>query len=425
MVIIGFFVVAALGGLLFFATFNGFGGNKNQIGTVVIWGTLPQASVQAAIDDLNSVGGASEYSKVSYAQKPEQSFGASLAEALASGVGPDAVIISQEDIASQAGKLRTIPFTSLPKRTFTDSYLPEFELYLTADGTYGIPLVLDPLVLYWNRSILGSAGIAAAPTTWEAVTGLASTVTKRASGGVITRSLIPLGGYANIGDARAVLSLLLLQAGTPISQQTAQGIHAVFGDESQTTFGSTAAQSAVNFYAQFADPAKTVYSWNLSLPYAQSAFVAGDVALYPGYASERGFLSDANPNLDFDMAPIPQPGTSASRTTYGKAYALAIPKASGNAAGAYLVGLALSGKDSVIARSLGAAPARRSAVVPDTKDRYEPVFYPEALIAKGWLSPAPSAVDAVFSAMIDNVITGRKRLDDAVAAASQAMTAAY
>ena len=70
------------------------------------------------------------------------------------------------------------------------------------------------------------------------------------------------------------------------------------------------------------------------------------------------------------------------------------------------------------------APARRADLTPAADDPYQAVFYPEALVAKGWLSPAPSDTDAIFSAMISNVITGRKTIGDAVSTAAQALSAA-
>lgn len=423
-VLLAVFGLAALVGLYVFATFGGFGSSKTQVGAVTIWGTLPVEGVEAGIQELSAAQ--SQYAKVSYVQKSAATFDADLADALASGNGPDLIITSQEMLSAEKNKLSVVPFSTLPQRTFLDSYLPIFELYLAPDGAYGLPLAADPLVLYYSRSILASAGIASPPSTWEAVSGLASTITKRTDAGAVSRSLISLGEYGNVMNARGILSALLLQAGTPITAAGAQGLHSVIGDTADSSFGSTPAQSAVNFYAQFADPAKTLYSWNRSLPSSRTAFVAGDLALYPGYASERAYLSSANPNLDFDMAPIPVPGTLANRVTYGVGYAFAIPKAAKNAPGALSAALALSAKGpaETIAHHLGMAPARRASLTAAADDRYGAVYYPEALVARGWLSPAPGTTDAIFSAMMSDITTGRRSVEQAVSVASQAITAA-
>lgn len=417
------FAVAALIGLFVFANFQGFGGGNNAVGEVVIWGTLPKETVEAGIQELTTLK--KEFAKVSYVEVPEETYSATLANALASGTGPDLVIISQEMLQSEKSKLEVIPFSSIPQRTFLDSYLPLFEVYLTSTGTYGIPFVLDPLVLYYNRPMLASAGVASPPSNWEAVAGLAPAVTKRTDQGVVTRSLIALGEYGNVRNARAILSTLFLQAGTPITRMDDQGVRATLADQSGT-YGITPAQSAVSFYAQFADPAKNTYSWNRSFPDSRSAFIRGDVALYPGFASELTFIQESNPNLDFDMARLPIPGTLQNRVVYGLGYAFAVPKAARNPAGAYSAALALAdtGISTGVARGLGMAPARKASLTVPSDDKFAAVFYPEAIVARGWLSPAPSVTDSIFSAMIGDIATGRRGVEQAVNAASQALTAA-
>lgn len=414
------FALLAILGLFFFASFQGGGGKKDAVGTVVIWGTLPADAVQGGIDTLS--GSRDEYAKVSYVEQPAATFSKTLSDALASGAGPDLVILSQEQLSSERSKLQPIPFSTIPQRDYLDAYLPLFELFLTPEGTYGIPLALDPLVLYYNRATLSSEGVVAAPSTWEAVAGLAPSVSERTGGGGITKSLIALGEYSNVRNARAILSLLLLQAGTPITS----GTRAVFADDAETTYGATPAQSAISFYAQFADPAKTLYSWNRSLPESRSMFIAGDLALYAGFASELPYLLEANPNLDLDMAAMPNPGTGGTRTTYGVGYAFAIPKAAGNPTGAYYAATALAAPDiaPLIAAGLSMAPALRSSLRAGDNDRFGPVYFPQALIAKGWLSPSPSATDAAFSVMIGDITSGRRDLDEALSAAAQTITAA-
>jgi hypothetical protein len=63
-------------------------------------------------------------------------------------------------------------------------------------------------------------------------------------------------------------------------------------------------------------------------------------------------------------------------------------------------------------------------LVADPNDPYQDVFYPEALTAKGWLSPAPSAVDTVFAAIIQNIVTGKLGTADALTAGDASLNAA-
>ncbi len=422
--VLAVFGFLAIGGLFLFATFQGFGTNVDQIGTVTVWGTLPKKSVDPALGEMKRLH--KEYAKVTYQERQASTFESDLANAIASGTGPDLILITQEQLVAQKSRITVIPSSSISERDFRDSYLPAFEIFLTEGGTYGVPLLIDPLVLYYNRTILATAGISRAPSTWEAVTGLAPVLTRVNEAQTIERSAIALGTYNNIDNARAILSLLFLQTGQGITAPTSSGVRSTLTNKAGESFGVSGVESAVNFYTEFANPAKTTYSWNRSLPGARQAFVQGDSALYLGYASEQSGIKAANPNLDFDMATVPQLATADSRTTYARSYAFAIPKASRSPGGALSTAFAFTGSDILptLARDTGMAPAVRSFLVPSNKDIYEPVFYPEALIAKGWLSPAPGITDGIFSAMIDNVNSGRTSVNQALFSAEQALNAA-
>lgn len=423
-IIMAIFGFVALAGIFLFANFQGFSSGVAKVGKVEIWGTLPQDKMSTALNAFTQ--NRQEYANVSYRELPEETFDRDLAEAIASGKGPDLVIISQEDLVAAEAKLALIPSSNISERDFRDSFLPINELYLTKSGTYAVPFVVDPLVLFYNRPILASAGAARPPATWEAVTGLAAGVNRQTDSQTVIRSLIALGTYDNVENARAVLSLLFMQAGYEITKRTDTGVRSTLTAQVGQVFGTSPAESALNFYTEFANPTKTVYSWNRSLPESRQAFIAGDLALYLGFASERADLSLANPNLDFDMAPAPAPGTATTRMSYARAYAFAIPRATGNYEGALRAAMTLSGKDAVplFARSLGMAPAHRASLAPAQGDLYESVFYPEALVARGWLSPAPADTDRIFATMVTNVASGRETVAGAITTANQSLDAA-
>jgi len=412
----------ALLGLFLFATFNGGGNGGVPVGPVTIWGPLPADAVYEGIENLKGTN--KEFQEITYIEKDPATLESDLAEALAGGYGPDLVIISQEQILSQAGKLSIIPFESVSERTFVSTYLPITELYLTDTGFYGFPITVDPLVVYYNRTLLSNAGLPLPPNLWEVVTALADRLTQLQPDQSIEKSAIALGEYGNVANARAIVSLLLLQSGSTITTKEAGRVRSTLSAGTSAS-GNAPAVSAMNFYTQFANPVKTVYSWNRSLPNSRLAFLSGDLALYIGFASERKYLAAANPNLDFDMAPIPQPGTAANPKTYGLAYAFAIPKAAANFEGAFRTAVALTFHDplKIISEGSGMAPAQR-VMLNDTPDRFTELFYPQALIASGWLSPAPRVTDTIFSAMIENITTGRKDVAESLSSAELTLNAA-
>lgn len=422
--VVGAFILLAIIGLFVFATYTGSGTSSTSVGTVVIWGTFPSSGMGQALSQIGVAH--TDLKGITYEQKSTEAFSADYVNALAAGKGPDLIIISAEDLAHLSPTLAPIPYSVVAERSYLDGFADIGRLLLRADSSYGVPFAIDPLILYYNRSLLSSAGIAAPPASWEAVVGLVPKVAKISDRQQVTRALIALGAYANVRDARGILSALFLQAGVPLSEETSSGIRANLST-GKSDSSIAPGEAVVRYYTSFANPAQSTYTWNSSMPDSRKAFLAGDLALYLGYASELPFIKSANPNLDFDIAPFPEPATAASRTVYGRLYALAIPKASANPSGALSAAVALSGTDNqkALAAAAGLPPARRDLLAAPPDNPYAPVMYREALIAKGWLSPSPASTDSVFAVMISSVITGASRLNEAVAAAERALSAAY
>jgi ABC-type glycerol-3-phosphate transport system substrate-binding protein len=59
-----------------------------------------------------------------------------------------------------------------------------------------------------------------------------------------------------------------------------------------------------------------------------------------------------------------------------------------------------------------------------TDDANAAVYNPLTLIAKGWLSPAPGVTDRIFADMINNVISGRENVQQALKAADDSLGSA-
>lgn len=426
-VVFGALIVFALIGLLVFATYSNKGG-ASAVGKVVIWGTLPQAQVDAAL--AQAVKADQALKDVAYVEKPEESFANDLASAIATGQGPDLVLASQEDLFSLKPFLAPIPLGSLSAGTFTKTFTDGAQIFADpGKGYWGIPLAIDPMVLFYNRSLLASTGVAAPPSTWEALTGLVPTVATYTPTKQVTRGLIALGTYANVHDARGILSTLFLQTDVPMVTEDATGrVSADLGLSSgSNSAGGPPGDAVVRFYTQFIDPNKVSYTWNASLPDSEQAFEDGSLALYLGLASEARFLTAANPNLDFEVAPIPEPATAETKTTYGLIYAAMIPRATANAAGAYKAAALLAGapEQAALASATGLAPATVGALsAPPAGDATAATTYSSALYAAGWLSPAPASTDQVFGAMINAVVSGTSSIEEALSTAERSLGAA-
>jgi ABC-type glycerol-3-phosphate transport system substrate-binding protein len=422
-ILLGVFGVAALIGVFVFATYTNKNTSEEAVGTVVIWGTLPADGIQATLTTAGQTNQA--FKSVSYVQKDSAALVSSLATAIATGNAPDLVLASQEELHALARFLTPIPYATLSARTFTNAFIGEASLFTAPSGAgyYGVPFLVDPLVLFSNRAILSSSGIAKPPATWEALVGLVPTVAQLTPSRQVSRGLIALGTYDNVHNARAILSSLFLQTGIALSSYSPAG-NLVANLTKSPSGGSMPGQAVLGFYTQFADPSKVSYTWNASLADSRQVFLNGDLALYLGFVSEARFLKAANPNLDFDVAPLPQPATSRLKSAYGLAYAFMVPRGAKNSAGGFQVAVLLTDPtaQALAASKTGLAPASLTELTAVPADPTAAVAYVEALYTKGWLSPTPAATDSVFSGMIGNVISGRSALDTVLASAESTLT---
>ena len=150
--IFAFFIVVAI---FIFAGFSGLGGSQS-IGTVEIWGTVDQDLMDDYLTDLNEADQTAGYIKYTYF--PEDEIQDQFVEALASGTGPDLILMDQSQILRHWTKIARMPYDLMSHREFTETYAVEGHLFLSESGILGIPFTVDPLVLYWNRDIFSSNG---------------------------------------------------------------------------------------------------------------------------------------------------------------------------------------------------------------------------------------------------------------------------
>lgn len=411
------FVVAALVGAALFAL--GIGpGEKNVVGSVLIWGTVEKESMESLLQSLRTED--ARFREVTYVQKDPRTYSSEFVDALAAGRGPDLFILPEENLYDHRDKIFFIPFEAYSERQFKDAYAEAGEVYLAPAGIAGIPLTIDPLVMYWNRDIFADAAIAQPPRYWdEFFTNVVPKITQRDQSSNILRSFIAFGEYRNVTHAKDILSALMLQTGNPIVFKNETGqVRSVLSN----TFDQAEppAEAALRFYTQFSNPTKAVYSWNRSLPDARQSFLAGDLALYFGFASEYEKLRQANPNLNFDVAVMPFSRDTTRRATLGHVLALSIPRGSLNPLGAMETALALGSTARVqeLASYLQIPPARRDLLSAPPNDSVQEIFYQSAIIARAWLDPNDAATEGVFQRMIEGYVSGRLRLNQAVQTAN-------
>ncbi len=394
------FMVAAIVGVLAFSGALPIGGGNSpgKGGTVVIWGTASAPDLSKALDDFNR---ANPSYTLKYVQKHPENFDRDLLEALASGTGPDLFFITDNLVYKYSNKIFTVPYQSYPLSVFSGNFSGAGNIFLSSSGLLAFPMAVDPLMMYYNRSILEANGIIYPPEYWDQLPELSAALRRKDSSGGLKQSAFALGQFSNINNAKDILAALFMQTGNPI----VTGKGGVF----VSALNQSNLSQVLGSYTDFANPLKAVYSWNKSLPNSADAFSSGSLVFYFGLASEANILSEKNPNQNFGMAPIPQIKNAGFKLTSARVTGIAVSAFSKNLNSAFVVANLLATGD--FAKQFAAAehmaPARRNLLaLPDPSDPFQKVVYSSALYARSWPDPSSKDTDKLFQQMVENVLSG-------------------
>lgn len=411
LVFTGIFGAFILIGVLVFAFSRS--STTDEVAHVTIWGSMSETLFNSY---LRESGIAEDKTiDITYVEKKRQTFDQEFVEALAVGQGPDLFFLTQDGILKHKDKIYPIPFSVYSERTFKDTFVEEGELFLTNDGVYGLPFIIDPMVMYWNRDIFSNAGLSLPPKYWSEFYDLSNKLTVKDANFNVSRGTVALGEHGNITNANELISLLVMQAGSPITIRNSQGVvENVFSD--RFDLPTTPALRALTFYTEFANPLKPFYSWNRALPESKNFFISGDLAMYFGFASELPDLRLKNPNLNFDVAAMPQTKDYTKNITFGRMVGLAIPRNSQKIAQAYRVASVLTGATSIseLAKITGLPPVRRDLLAFKPAEQYSSLFYEVAIQSRAWLAPEPARLNPIFKDMIESVTSGRTNIDQSI-----------
>ncbi|HEY4510623.1 MAG TPA: extracellular solute-binding protein, partial [Candidatus Paceibacterota bacterium] len=249
---------------------------------IELWGTFPSRDMELVLNEIKSE--AIKFFEINYVEKNPETFESELLNALASGKGPDAWFITQDAILKSKNRLHAIPFASLSERSFNDTFIDGANLFLEKTkergetGTIAVPVLVDPIVLYVNKDLLSSSGIAKAPEYWDQFLTDIPKLTRKDERGNVTVSGAALGEFENVTNAKEIISMFILERGNPIVDPNTYEVTIRERGESLLDPG----ENSLGFFNEFSNPNKVSYSWNRSLPESQKAFSAGSLAFYFG-----------------------------------------------------------------------------------------------------------------------------------------------
>ena len=394
--IFGFFILA---GLLTVALVKQ--GGQGKAVQISLWGTV-EARV---MNEIAQTTFDSEKIKISYREVKPETYDQTLIEALASGKGPDMVLLPLDLLMRQKDKLKIIPYTTYSERSYRDTFIQEADLFAQGNGIAALPFSIDPLVMYFNRDLLDEVSVSEAPKYWDEFIMLAKNLTVKNDSGDISRSAVALGEYRNINSAKPILAAMFLQAGNPI-----------IDSEGKATLLQSNTGPVLSFFTEFGNPVKPVYSWNRALPSSRNMFLSSRLGVYFGFGSEYEELKRGNPNLDFDIALFPRPRNASVGTTFGKLTGIAVLRAARDPSTALQVALVLAGPTvaAKVSEKTGLPPVHRALLAKKPVDAFGSVMYDSAIRSRGFLDPNPEASEFAFQNMIESVTSGRERVGAAL-----------
>ncbi len=417
-------IVFGIAALLAVGIFSGYipglkgGGGTGEAVELSLWGTFSYERLSAVIGDFEK--NSKNSFKLNYVQKKSDTFEEDLLNALASGNGPDIWISSQDYVLKDKGKIFPLSLSSYKERTFRDNFIDGAGIFIDRQNNsiVGLPLAIDPIVLFWNRDLFSSAGLTQPPKYWDEFLTDVEILTKQDANGNIIQAGTAMGEFYNIKNAKEIISLLILQSGNPI----------VKSDTLEVTFGQKGngellnpAENALRFFTEFSNPSKSSYSWSRSLPDSRKMFAAGSLAMYFGYASEVSDIKLKNPHLNFDIGEVSQIKDGKITATFGKIYNLVVSKNSKKSQAALNTIQTITGFDfsKSFSESFGLGSARRDVLAVPENDPLLSVVNKSAIISRSWLEPDPDKVSLIFKDMIESVVTGRLQIAPSVSTAEQ------
>ncbi|MFA4845825.1 MAG: extracellular solute-binding protein [Patescibacteria group bacterium] len=270
------------------------------------------------------------------------------------------------------------------------------------DRIFGLPLSVDTLALFYNRDLLDSAGVAQPPSTWTEFQDAVTVLTKIGSNDQILQSGAAIGTSQNVERAFDIVSLLMMQNGTQMTDSRGRPTFA------QETDAGLLAGEAVRFYTDFANPLKAVYTWNANQPDSFDAFVNGNAAFFFGYSYHEALISVANSKLDFGIAMAPQ--IDGGKTVNYASYWIETVAKSSDAGDWAWDFIQFAAREEQVKNYLDVAnkpTALRTLIATQLEDETLSVFAGQTLTADSWYKGSDAGVaEEAFLDLIDGLLAG-------------------
>lgn len=272
------------------------------------------------------------------------------------------------------------------------------------ESIYGLPMALDSMVLYYNRDLLSASGIAAAPETWTDFQEAVIAITDYDSDGNIAQSAAAIGTASNVERAADILSLLMMQNYTEMTDERGR---VAFHQIPDGVEGRYPGLDAVEFYTDFANPTKEVYTWNDDMSSSFEAFANGQTAFFFGYSYHIPLLRTVAPKLNFQISGMPQIDPDVHQVHSANYWIEGVAANSDEANWAWDFLLFATAEDQVVhyLDAAGKPTALRSLITEQLTDDTLGIFAEQILLSTNWYHGADSgAMEAAMADLINGIL---------------------
>ena len=275
------------------------------------------------------------------------------------------------------------------------------------DRVYGLPLSVDSLVLYFNRDLLNAAKIATPPRTWSEFQQTVKRLTRLDNRGNIIQAGAALGSGRNVERAFDILSLLMMQNGAKMTDESG---FAAFQTLPRELAGRPAppGEEALIFYTDFANPGKEVYTWNTLMASSFESFVNGKAAMFLGYSYHLPLIRARAPKLNLGISGAPQIEGN-PEINYANFWVEGVSRKTKNPNEAWdFVQFAASPEQVKKYLTKSRRPtALRALITSELDDEDLGVFANQTLTAQSWYRGKDAAsAERAFVDMIESVVSG-------------------
>jgi ABC-type glycerol-3-phosphate transport system substrate-binding protein len=412
---------------------------------LVIWSVVDDEDVYK--DILTSFRKAYPYATVTFRRYRLEEYEDQLVNAMAEGRGPDVFMVHntwigkyipkiapqppvvkvaeqvmtgtvKKEVVLQVKERKTISPTEVRKQ-FVDAVAPDAirSVDVSEPGAYkadmqervvGLPMSVDTLALYYNKDLLNAAGIAVPPDSWDAFQHDVEVLVRTDNIGEITRQGAGFGTGLNVERAPDIVSLLMMQNRTVMANDGGYPVFNKIPADLSKQVDEAPAAAALRFYTDFANPAKSVYTWNADQPNSLDAFIRGTSAFFVGYNYHLPAIRANAPKVNLGITEIPQISAD-NKVNFANFWLWTVSKSATSPDLAwYLVNDMTGAERAPLYLEAAKRPAARRALLEDQYDDPDiGVFASQALTAKSWYRGVdPGAMEDAMISMIDSVVSG-------------------